>query len=443
MRTRMFGLLSLALLWIASPASARWGMPEPLTERGRIVEDIYSQIMIAGLVVFVIVFAWLMLVLWRFRAHTGHGRATHEHERENLKAELGWTIVPLIIVLWVGWISYGGLLALDEGYTDEETYTEIQVVGVRYSWTAHYGDGVRVTSSFDPADPNNMVPIIVPADVPVRINLTADEADILHAMNILDANRAYVWISDANTNGPTKYNHGTMVFPEGDYLVQCKEHCFNPGHAYMKGKITAIPVEEYEEWLKVKRLEAGADLLSSLDVAVGQGTLTTDADLSAVKGTRFIVKASNTLGEAVTLTAPGAQLTLPAGATDYLAINAPEPGQVTLSSSAGGNLTFNIIDAEVFEVELNEYNIIPKNMRMEAGTTYLVRVINSGAQGHNIYIGTYNPTGSSVAIWKSVDIAGGDSASFVMTPESAMTWDSWCNIPGHVGLGMVGTVQAS
>ncbi len=438
MRTRMFGLLPLALLWIASPASARWGMPEPLTERGVIVEEIYSQIMVAGLIVFAIVFAWLVIVLWRFRAHTGHGRSTHEHERENLKAELGWTIIPLMIVLWVGWIGYVGLLELDEGYSEEEAYTEIHVVGVRYSWTAHYGDGVRVTSSFDPADPDNMVPIIVPADRPVRINLTADENDILHAMNILDANRAYVWISDANPIGAYKYNHGTIVFPEGKYLIQCKEHCFNPGHAYMKGRIEAVPVAEYEEWLEVKRLEAGASLLSHIDVNVADGAITTDADLSAVKGTRFIVKASNTLGEAVTLTAPGAQVTLPAGATQYFAINAPEPGQLTLSSTAGGNLTFTILDAEVFRVELNEYNIIPKLMRMEAGKTYLVQVENTGAQGHNLFIGTLND-GTSLVEWKSVDIAGGDTASFVMTPETAMTWDTWCNIPGHVGLGMVGT----
>ncbi len=448
MRTRMFGLLSLALLWTASPAAARWGMPEPLTERGVVVEEIYSQIMVAGVVVFAIVFAWLVLVLWRFRAHTGHGRSTHEHERENLKAELGWTIIPLMIVLWVGWIGYVGLLELDEGYTDDEAFMELKVVGSMYAWTANYGEGVRVSSSWA-SSLEEMVPMVVPADVPVHINLTG--ADVLHAMNIIDANRAYVWISDANPSGAYQYNHGTIVFPEGEYRVQCKEHCFNPGHARMQGRISAVPMAEYQEWLEVKRLEVGADLLSHLDVTVMDGALATDADLSAAKGTRFIIKASNSLAEAVTLTAPGASLTLPAGTYDYMVINAPEPGEIVLSSSAGGNLTFTIFDAEVFPVELGEYYIRPggdnlnpkEDWEMKAGTTYLVKIANVGSALHNLYIGNYDPSGSSVSEWMSIDIAAGDTASFVMTPETDMTWDTWCNITGHAGQGMVGTAQAS
>ncbi|MGB0652017.1 MAG: hypothetical protein ACPGQL_02355 [Thermoplasmatota archaeon] len=445
MQKWILGLPLAALLLVPTAAAFSWGMPKALTERGKIVEDIYVQIAIAGAIVFLIVFAWLVLVLVRYRHGTGKGRATFEHERENLKAELGWTIIPLMIVLWVGWIAYGGLLALDTEADEMEPEFTLHVTGVRYSWIGDYGPGagdapVRVTSSFDPFNPDATMPLLVPADVPVKINLTADSEDILHAMNILDANNAYVWISDANTGGPTKYTHGTIVFPEGEYMVQCKEHCFNPGHAYMRGKISAVPMAEFQEWLAVKQLEAGAERVVHIDVDVTQDGLVTEAPLEQVKGSRIIAKVTNQLAQDVTVSARTSSIDVPSGRYQYLAFDAPAPGSIDMAVSTGDKITFTILDAEVVRVVLGEYFIDPTHARLEAGKTYLMQVVNEGAQGHNIFIGDF---GTNRVDWKSIDIAGGQTTAFVVQTTTPVSLNTWCNIPGHYDLGMFGTMTVS
>src|SRR5688572_6996280 len=74
MRPSVVALVAAAVLLVAAvPAAAGFGMPEPLTERGKIVEDIYVQITIAGILVFILVFALLVWVLVRYREGSGHG----------------------------------------------------------------------------------------------------------------------------------------------------------------------------------------------------------------------------------------------------------------------------------------------------------------------------------------------------------------------------------
>src|SRR5690242_18653053 len=116
MRKALLAIAALVVLSAAAmPVAARFGMPEPLTERGQTVEDIYTKIVLVGIVVFTLVFALLVWVLWRYREGTGKGRSTHEKHRGSLKAEMVWTFIPLIIMLWIGFIAYQGLVQLDLG----------------------------------------------------------------------------------------------------------------------------------------------------------------------------------------------------------------------------------------------------------------------------------------------------------------------------------------
>src|SRR5688572_1847963 len=168
-------------------------MPDPLTERGQVVEDIYTKIAVVGIVVFLLVFVLLVVVLLRYREGSGKGRATHEKHRGSLAAEMVWTVIPLFIMLWIGYIAYVGLVKLDLGEAETEPEMSVTVTGYQWAWEMDYGQGVKVFVN-PSADAETGVmsytdTFHLPAGVPIQMNVTG--ADVIHAFNIMDANRAY------------------------------------------------------------------------------------------------------------------------------------------------------------------------------------------------------------------------------------------------------------
>ncbi len=441
----------LPLLMFVPGVAADFGMPEPLTERGEIISDLYSTLFIVATIVFLLVMALLIYVMVRFRANGGAGRQTFELERDNLKMELAWIGIPLVVVLWIGVISYAGLVELDEGIARDDAFMELEVTGYQWTWLADYGSGISLFSDPSPIDGSvaDDKVFVVPADVPIWFNVTG--GDVIHAWHVMDANWATVGLVDANPYGPHKYNGFTAVLPVGEYEVQCREMCFNPGHGYMRARLQAVPMAEFEGWMEEKGLRAGAGLPQEAAVSF-DGTLQADG-LTFVtgEGSRAIIKFSNDHSEDVTVSAPGFELitahfaneggirvdqtrsnslTVPAGATMEFAFDIAEAG--TFFLSAGGEASeFEVIEAEAVQVDLGDFFINPSQMTLEAGKTYLFQVNNIGATSHNIFIGSKPSADEQEVIWESATIDGGASTSFIVTPTETVELDSWCNVPGH------------
>lgn len=446
-------LLAIAVVLLsAGSAAARWGMPEPLTERGQVVEDIYVKITIAGVLTFVLVFVLLVFVLARYREGTGKGRATHEKHRGSLAAEMTWILVPLVVVLWIGYIAYAGLVTLDRGHEDVEPELSITVTGYQFAWEMDYG-GVKVLINPSIDSVTGEVTFDkqfhVPANVPILFNITS--GDVIHAFNVMDANRAYVSIDDANPDGPHKQHQQIHVLPAGLYHVQCKEMC-GPGHAYMRAEILAEPRAAFDRWLEEETLMADAPngLVQKVHVVADADSLTTEGlttengveFLTIVAGTRVILEVENTASRAlnVSLSSSEAMGTVPANSTRLLAFDTAKgvPGDRNIVGSNGGRLTFRAIEAEVVEVDLGAYRLIPQHLDLKAGTTYLVQVKNVHNAAHNLYIGDME----SGDLAHSATIGGGASTSFTWTAEAG-EFQMWCDVPGHADLGMVGSVSVS
>lgn len=449
MRKTTVGSVLLAFLALAGHASARGGMPDSTTARGRLIEEIYFEIFVAGVIVFLIVMGLLVWVIVRYRASSGVGKATFERERENLKLELTWIIIPLAVVLWVGGISYAGLVELDEGTIVDDAYTEIRIIGSQWNWEANYGAGVSVFADPNPntgevGDDNVFV---LPADVPVAFNVTA--IDVIHAFAIQeydpDTDRlgTQLGMVDANPTGPHRFNHMVVEFTEGEYRIQCKEMCFNPGHAYMRARIQAVPVEEYENWLEQRQLEVGAELIERIGLQVTDGSMTTEReDITVANGARLIVQVANDQDQEATVSIAGTNASVTVGARDFgtLVYNTTTAGDFQFEASTGGNVSFTVIDAELVEFELGDFFIDPVSLTLEPGTTYLFQATNVGAVVHNLFVGAYDGEGDADVRWNSATVGPGNTASFIVTPEEPMRFDTWCNVAGHYGEGMYGAL---
>jgi heme/copper-type cytochrome/quinol oxidase subunit 2/plastocyanin len=446
MRKALLAVASLLVLAaVAAPASARFGMPEPLTERGQTIEEIYTQIAVVGLIVFVLVFVLLVVVLVRYREGSGKGRATHEKHRGSLAAEMVWTLIPLAIMLWIGFIAYQGLVKLDLEHQDTEPEMAVTVTGFQWAWEMDYGGGVKVLVNPSADAETGVVSYTdefhLPADTPILMNVTG--ADVIHAFNIMDANRAYVTMDDANPLGPHKVHSQIHSFPEGRYLIQCKEMCMNPGHGYMRAELLVEPRADFDRWLEERTLGAGAELVQKVHVTADADSLDMEGgrNMTIVAGTRIILEVENTGAAPVDIGLSTQPLgTVPAGETRLFAFDtaADVPGDRTIVGSNGGQVVFRAIQAEVVAMDLGAFRLIPDHLDLKAGTTYLVQVKNVHNTAHNVYIGD---RGDGTLV-NSATIGGGASTSFVWTAEAG-EFEMWCDVPGHADLGMVGTVSVA
>lgn len=447
MRPAVAALVAAAVLClVAAPAAARFGFPEPLTERGREVEEIYAKIAVAGILVFVLVFALLVWVLARYREGSGHGKATHERHRGSIKAELVWTILPLIVMLWIGVMSYAGLVKLDAELGSDDYDMEVHVVGRQWLWEMRYTENVTVTVTAS-ADAHGALTFSdtfhLPEDTRILLNLTG--GDVIHAFNLVDANRAYVLMDDANPSGPHKYHEQVVSLPVGKYLIQCKEMCLNPGHGYMRAELVVETRAQFDEWLADRELCGAAPLCDFVDVTAKSGALTyaDPAAAFAVEGTRVAVKATNAGPGELTINGLGAEVKVPVGATYRQAVDIEGDQKLNVSFSPitkakeSSFTVEGVVPDEEIAVDLADYKILPPSLDLKVGTKYLVKATNLGGTSHNLFFGTYG--GEVLA---SSNTAGkNQEALLYFAPTQAGTIDMWCDVPGHEGLGMRGTVN--
>lgn len=420
----------LALLALATPAMAQYGMPEAETDRAELINDVYGQIYIAAIVVFVIVFALFAFIIVRFRENGGAGRATYEKERDNLKAEVAWTVIPLLIVLWVGVISYQALVELDQDANDAEPYMTLPITGYQWVWEADYGE-FKVTASDPVGNIDNMDPIVVPADELVRYEIIG--GDVIHSFNILALGQTLDAV-------PGQTNVLTASLPPGEYFTQCKEHCLNPGHGYMRANVVAMPIAEYNEWFEATKAGAAAGLTHTINVDATSG-LTTEDFTNVAKGAAINFVITNG-GSEQTFSVLNESITIAGGATETFAVSGRPLGSFSLTDGSN-SIDFMAVEPAKRSIELGAFILNPDLLQLNVGEVTVVEVENTHNTLHNVVIGAYDADGNSDILWGSKTIGSGDTDAFLVIAKEDGTLEMWCDVPGHYGLNMYGDVAVS
>ncbi|MDX1611944.1 MAG: cytochrome c oxidase subunit II [Candidatus Thermoplasmatota archaeon] len=421
--------LLVSLLAIASPALAVWGMPDGVTDRMETMNDIYGQIMVAGIIVFVFVMGWTVVALIRFRPG-GAGRKTDEKHRGSMKAELVWTIIPLLLVSWIGFISYGGLIDLQEPPPTDDP-VEIKVTGFQWFWQVEYENGAVMQAK--PDENGDIAPedaFLMPADTPVLFNMTG--ADVIHAL----------WIPELGVKSDATPGKNTFQWtqaPEGEYFTQCAEYC-GTSHAYMRAQFNAVPEDEFQQEIdRIAREQAAAGLSQTFQVNLTDEGFD-PVELQAVASVPLRFQITNQVDAQRTITIPGvedAELTLGPTATDWLNVTL-DAGTASLTTE-GANATIEVVEAETATVELFEWGITP-DLQISADKATIIEVVNAGATLHNYYVGEpREEAGEDNILYESLDLQPGESTKMLILPteDQVGTWTAWCDIPGHYQQGMV------
>jgi cytochrome c oxidase subunit II len=217
-------------------------------------------------VIFVIVFGVMFYSILKHRKSVGHKSKTLA---EPIWVELGWTIVPLLIVIGMALPATKVLVAQKDTTNSDLT---IKATGMQWKWGYDYikgeGEGIGFLSTLDnshrvmsnsgkPEATDNYLlkvdnPLVVPVNKKVRIITTAN--DVIHAWMVpafgvkQDAIPGFVrdtWFRAEKT---------------GDFYGQCAELC-GKEHAYMPIHVKVVTAEEYTAWVtdKQKAMAAAAD----------------------------------------------------------------------------------------------------------------------------------------------------------------------------------------
>lgn len=245
------------------PAVRQLNMHPPVTKIAEEQHWLHWFMLIICTVVFVLVFAVMFYSIWKHRKSVGHEA---KELAEPIWVEIGWTLVPFLIVIGMALPATKVLVAQKDTTNSDIT---IKATGMQWKWGYDYlkgeGEGIGFVATLDPQHrqmsnagtgekPDNYLlkvdnPLVVPVGKKIRIITTAN--DVIHSWMV----PSFGVKQDAIPG----FVRDTWFRPEqtGDFYGQCVELC-GKEHAYMPIHVKVVSAQEYTAWVDLKKKEAAA-----------------------------------------------------------------------------------------------------------------------------------------------------------------------------------------
>ncbi len=245
----------------AAFAAKEWNLQQPVTTIAQQMFDLHTYIFVVCVVIFVGVFGVMFYSIFKHRKSVGH-KAVQFHE--NTVVEVIWTVIPLLILLFMAWPATKTILAMKDTSSPDIT---VKVTGYQWKWGYDYlqeGFGFYSSLSTPLAQIENLEPkgehyllevdnpLVVPVDAKVRLLITA--SDVIHAWWVpafgvkQDAIPGFVRDSWFRAEKP------------GIYRGQCAELC-GKEHGFMPIVVEVKSKADYATWVAAQKqkLTAAAD----------------------------------------------------------------------------------------------------------------------------------------------------------------------------------------
>jgi cytochrome c oxidase subunit 2 len=254
--------VALLVIALGSLAHADWqlNMPRGVTDISAEVYGLHMLVFWICVIIGILVFGVMFYSIIKHRKSKG---AVASNFHESTKVELLWTIVPTIIVIFIGVKAF---YTLEKMYDFEDSAMTVEVVGYQWKWRYTYlsDDPSEQVSFFStlttPQDQINNLqeknenyllevdePLVLPVGSKIRFVLSS--ADVIHSW----------WVPQLAVKKdaiPGIVNESwTIINEPGTYRGQCTELC-GKDHGFMPVVVIAKPQAEFDEWLAGKKEEA-------------------------------------------------------------------------------------------------------------------------------------------------------------------------------------------
>jgi cytochrome c oxidase subunit 2 len=291
-RWRLALLAPLLLIISACADKAPLDTLEPKGPEARTIDKLADPVFLIAGLVFVLVQGGVLALAWRYRKRKDDDGSLPPQVHGNTKLELGWTILPALLLAGVGGASVLTLLDLED---HPEGAQEVTVIGQQWWWEYRYdldGDGED-----DIVTANDLV---IPAGEPVSLSITS--RDVIHSF----------WIPGLNGKRDAVPGREHPLLIEADepgvYRGQCTEFC-GLSHAYMRMRVVALSADDYAEWEAAQQegaevpddqlAEEGMNLFrttcSGCHLIEGEGGNEADREENGIEGAELVAGAAPNL----------------------------------------------------------------------------------------------------------------------------------------------------
>jgi cytochrome c oxidase subunit 2 len=224
----------------------------PVSEFGRLLNGVFYNTFNWTMGIMLIVIALILFAAFRFRERPDS--PTPEQIHGNTTLEIAWTIVPAIIVVFIGVPTISTVF--DAQREPPEDALRIEVIGHQWWWEFRYPEYEIVTA-------NEMW---VPTDRPVSLAMRS--ADVIHSFWIprIGGKRDVNPLPRRREGEAPKHDNYLLFTVEepGQYLGQCAEYC-GEAHAVMRMTVMAAEQQEFDSW--VQRMRTGGPQTTGLPPA--------------------------------------------------------------------------------------------------------------------------------------------------------------------------------
>lgn len=246
--------------FIGVPSPNQISLPVPVTELAREMNFFHDAILMP--IITVISLFVLFLLIWVMHKFKESSNPTPTTTTHNAVLEVAWTVVPIMILLFIAAFSFP---ILTKQLVLPKADHTIKVSGTAsWAWTWTYpkqeGGGFEFTSRL--LDQNNLPKgklrlldvdneAVVPVNKVIRLQVTADVVGIIHGFVIPNFGIRIDAV-------PGRLNETWFKAErEGIYYGQCSKLC-GKDHAYMPIVIRVVSEEKYKAWLAASKKKFAA-----------------------------------------------------------------------------------------------------------------------------------------------------------------------------------------
>ena len=236
------------------------GFPQPVTEQGERIYELWLGSTAAATVVGI--FVWL-LMLWAGFRYRKKSDQLPRQVRYNLPIEVLYTVVPFVIIAVLFYYTTIAQNFVNE-LSDEESGSggataadvTIGVVGFQWNWTFNYvDDGVSVTGE-------TAAPAVMYLPTGRTIRFVETSPDVIHSFFV----PSFLFKRDVIPGRENTFE--LTLTKEGEYIGRCAELC-GEKHSAMNFFVRVVSPEAYDDYITGLK----ANPANAIGSGVGTGAL--------------------------------------------------------------------------------------------------------------------------------------------------------------------------
>ncbi|MBA3876460.1 MAG: cytochrome c oxidase subunit II [Anaerolinea sp.] len=238
-------LIALVLAVFLSGWGASLYPPEAATSQGREIRGLYDIVFAVAIAIFVVVEGLIVWSVLRYRRRPGDNELPAQTHGNNV-AEVIWTLVPTVIVLFLFVISWQTLNSVDA--VSAQPDVRIRAIAGQFQWQFEYldGNGTKVATQLAPEYNQDTGEGGMAVPVGRSVQVALDSPDVIHAFYV----PRFLFKRDVVPGQTNRFEFTVDPKEAGQFFRgQCAELC-GAGHGSMLFTVRALSPADYDTWLQ-------------------------------------------------------------------------------------------------------------------------------------------------------------------------------------------------